>query len=203
MTLLHNENKDRTRTHSQKQKVKNNFVDGSFSLDSDKISSNETDITKINDKIISSTSTRVSFSDITKHDVYLDKNKQRKNKRDENSKKTNATANDSRNKYGQNNWKSKQGSRRNKKRNFILNDRLYGSNIFTVKYRAVRTPGCWRPTFMFINRSSHAGAITLRDSIISRMSYLILASKYDQIMYHKVKNNDAQQIVSGNNYSLI
>lgn len=101
-----------------------------------------------------------------------------------------------RNSRKQDYWTSKHENKSRKKGN--ANEHLNGFGMFSVKYKTVRTPGCCRPVFMFIDRGSIEDATILRDSIDSGMSHLILA-RNGQI-YHKINANQCDIL---ENYSLI
>lgn len=185
-------------THPQKHTVNNNnFKDGlhSFKSNTNVFSNNNIKKTKSKKNVQIS---YVSFID-DKNNTYLDKSKLIENKLDETLKKTYIIENQSQNTNRQNYWKSKQKKAQNQNKMFISNNQSHGLSISSVKYRTVRTPGCWRPMFMFINRGSHIRAVTLTNAITTEIPHFTFTKKYDGLICHE--NNCSTQYV--HNYSMI
>lgn len=97
-----------------------------------------------------------------------------------------------------NNRKSGKNIARNRKRKLILNNKV-NIPISSMKYRSVRSPGCWIPIFMFINRGSYEDVTILKNAISSGMSYILMIKKNGQVN----NNINDNQYVMLNNYSLI
>lgn len=96
-----------------------------------------------------------------------------------------------------NNRKSGMNNARNRKRKLIFNNKV---NIpISSKYRTVRSPGCWIPIFMFINRGSYEDVSILKNVINSGMSYILMIKKNGQV-YNNINDNQYDML---NNYSLI
>lgn len=94
--------------------------------------------------------------------------------------------------------KSGQNIIRNRKRKLILNNKVT-IPISSMKYRTVRSPGCWIPIFMFINRGSYEDVTILKNIISSGMSYILMIKKNGQV-YKNINDNQYDML---NNYSLI
>ncbi|XP_050058869.1 uncharacterized protein LOC114131004 [Aphis gossypii] len=97
-----------------------------------------------------------------------------------------------------NNRKSGKNITRNRKRKLILNNKV-NIPISSMKYRTVRSPGCWIPIFMFINRGSYEDVTILKNVISSGMSYILMVKKNGQV-YNNIIDNQFEIL---NNYSLI
>ncbi|XP_060853060.1 putative uncharacterized protein DDB_G0282499 isoform X2 [Rhopalosiphum padi] len=102
------------------------------------------------------------------------------------------------NKNKLNDRKSGRKNTRYRERKLILNNKV-NIPVSSMKYRMVRSPGCWIPIFMFINRGSYEDVTILNNVISSGMSYILMIEKSVQV-YSNI--NDNQYYVL-NNYSLI
>lgn len=103
------------------------------------------------------------------------------------------------NKNEQNDWKSLRKNSKIRDKNHILNNRVNVLSISTMKYRMIRSPGCWIPIFMFINRGSYEDVTILKNVISRGTPYILMIEKNGRVYY---KINDYQYAIL-NNYSLI
>ncbi|XP_022179127.1 uncharacterized protein LOC111039801 [Myzus persicae] len=103
------------------------------------------------------------------------------------------------NKNEQNDWKSLRKNSKIRDKNHILNNRVNVLSISTMKYRLIRSPGCWIPIFMFINRGSYEDVTILKNVISRGTPYILMIEKNGRVYY---KINDYQYAIL-NNYSLI
>lgn len=103
------------------------------------------------------------------------------------------------NKTEQNDWKSRQKNARNRYKKHILNNQVNVLAISTMKYKIIRSPGCWIPIFMFINRGSYEDVTILKNVISPGMPYILMVENNGQVFY-KINNNQYDML---NNYSLI
>jgi len=104
------------------------------------------------------------------------------------------------NNYNHNDLKLRHNRLYKQTKNSIFKSQTNDIYTTSMKYKMVRTPGCWRPIFMFINRDSNIDAVILRQLINCRTStYLVLITKDGQV-YHKIKNYQYGILY---NYSLV
>jgi len=105
----------------------------------------------------------------------------------------------SQNKSERNDWKSRQNNARNRYKKHILDNQVNVLAISTMKYKMIRSPGCWIPIFMFINRGSYEDVAMLKNVISPGMPYIFMVEKNGQV-YYKINDNQYDIL---NNYSLI
>lgn len=186
------------KTREQKH-INSDSEDGSYQFDSIKLHSsillNNTNSSHINSKKNKKgSSSHVLFSGDSSA-IYSDENKSFKNKSVNELKKSTK----SRHVDKPNDMKTSRKHLEKQRQNRILNRQSNGFYVFSGKYKILRTPGCWRPMFMFINRGSCENAETLRGLIDTRMTYYILTAK-DGRVFNEIKNDQYDMLY---NYSLI
>ncbi|XP_029346606.1 putative uncharacterized protein DDB_G0282133 [Acyrthosiphon pisum] len=103
------------------------------------------------------------------------------------------------NKNEQNDRRSRQKNAKKRNKKLILNNQVNVLAISTMKYRMIRSPGCWIPIFMFINRGSYEDVTILQNVISPGMPYILMVEKNGQV-YYKINANQYDML---NNYSLI
>jgi len=69
----------------------------------------------------------------------------------------------------------------------------------TMKYRIIRSPDCWIPIFMFINRGSYEDVTILKNVSSPGMPFILMIEKNGQV-YYKINDNQYDMLY---NYSLI
>lgn len=185
------------KTHEQKH-INSDSEDGSYQSDSIKFHSsiilNNTESSDIKSrKNKKSSSSHVLFSG-NSNAIYSDEDKLFKNKSVDELKKLMKSRHIDKPNYVKTSRKHLEKQRQNR----MLNRQSNGFYVFLGKYKILRTPGCWRPMFLFINRGSCENAETLRGLIDSRMTYYILTAKDSQI-FNEIKNDQYMLY----NYSLI
>jgi len=103
------------------------------------------------------------------------------------------------NKNEQNDRRLRQKNAKKRNKKLILNNRVNVLGISTMKYRMIRSPGCWIPIFMFLNRGSYEDVTILQNVISPGMPYILMVEKNGQV-YYKINANQYDML---NNYSLI
>jgi len=103
------------------------------------------------------------------------------------------------NKNEQNDRRLRQKNAKKRNKKLILNNRVNVLAISTMKYRMIRSPGCWIPIFMFLNRGSYEDVTILQNVISPGMRYILMVEKNGQV-YYKINANQYDML---NNYSLI
>lgn len=184
-------------THSKKYK-RNNFEDGSNFSRTNKMYSSES--LQSADNIVRRQSN--GLDDDKMNFIHSNSGKLLENKYPEKSmttfkNKSEVLAVKSRNNNKQNARKSRRKNTIDRYKKLILFNQVNVLPIASIKYRMVRSPGCWIPIFMFINRGSYEDITILKNVISSGMSYLMI-EKNEQV-YSKINYIDNML----NNYSLI
>lgn len=103
------------------------------------------------------------------------------------------------NKNKKNDKRSRQKNAKSRNKTLILNNQGNVLGISTMKYKMIRSPGCWIPIFMFIDRGSYEDVTILNNVISTGMSYILMVEKNGQV-YYKINANQYDML---NNYSLI